>query len=121
MIHDYIQWLFPIPERSAFNPFTPVLTSQDVEDIRQNSAAQENLKAAKGRMLNFYRRNTHWLTTVDHNHLRISRIIRSLSLVLGCEEAMSFYLQIKELVRSAGNPVSEQAQSYWRKASESEW
>ena len=28
-VHDYIQWLFPLPEPSAFNPQAPILTEAD--------------------------------------------------------------------------------------------
>jgi hypothetical protein len=119
-VHDYIQWLFPLPSRSAFNPLAPLLTSQDIEQLKPNLTARENLRAAAERMLVFYRRNHHWLTATDHNHLRISRIISSLRLILGQDEAMSFYAAIKDLVESAGNPVSEQALDYWRRATATE-
>jgi hypothetical protein len=28
-IHDFIQWLFPLPEPSQFNPDAPLLTPED--------------------------------------------------------------------------------------------
>jgi opioid growth factor receptor-like protein len=114
--HDYIQWLFPIPEKSAFNPWAPVLTSQDIDELRRNPDALENLRAAAGRMLEFYRNNAHWLTATDHNHLRISRIIRSLKLIAGLKEAERFYGEIMELVNAAGSPVSANALAHWRRA-----
>jgi hypothetical protein len=113
-VHDYIQWLFPLPERSAFNPFAPLLTSQDIEQLRQNSAALENLRAAAERMRVFYRGNQHWLTAANHNHLRISRIIRSLSLILGHDEAARFYDEIIKLVVAVGSPVSKRSLDHWR-------
>lgn len=114
--HDYIQWLFPLPESSTFNAFAPVLTTEDIEQLKQNSAAQQNLKAAAERMLMFYRANRHWLTAIDHNHLRITRIIRSLNLILGNGEAVRFYDEVMKLVLGAGTPVSEQALDYWRRS-----
>ena len=30
--HDYIQWLFPLPERSSANPDAPRLSSADIDD-----------------------------------------------------------------------------------------
>jgi hypothetical protein len=115
-VHDYIQWLFPLPERSAFNLFAPVLTTEDIEQLKQNSAAQQNLKVAAERMMIFYGRNRHWLTAIDHNHLRITRIIRSLCLILGKDEAVKFYDEIMKLVLAAGSPVSEQALDHWRRS-----
>jgi Opioid growth factor receptor (OGFr) conserved region len=115
-VHDYIQWLFPLPERSAFNPFAPVLTADDIEQLRQNSSALENFRAAAERMRVFYCKNQHWLTAANHNHLRISRIIRSLSLILGHDEATRFYNEIIKLVAAVGSPVSEQSLDHWRMA-----
>jgi hypothetical protein len=42
--HDFIQWLFPLPEPSRAQPSSPILTVQEVTAIRASSAAQENLK-----------------------------------------------------------------------------
>jgi len=114
--HDYIQWLFPIPEQSAFNPWAPVLTTGDMDELRHYPDALDNLRAAAQRMLEFYRNNVHWLTATDHNHLRISRIIRSLKLIVGQEEADRFYDEIMRLVKVAGSPVSANAVAYWRRA-----
>ena len=33
-VHDYIQWLFPLPEASAFNPSAPLLTDATLEAFR---------------------------------------------------------------------------------------
>jgi hypothetical protein len=118
-VHDYIQWLFPLPEKSAFNPFAPILSSQDIEIIKHSVTAQQNLKVAARRLLTFYERNTHWLTAINHNHLRISRIIRSLGLMLGPDEATKFHMEIIRIVQAAGNQVAEQSLDYWRKAAQS--
>jgi hypothetical protein len=29
-VHDFVQWLFPLPEPSRFNPDAPLLTEEDV-------------------------------------------------------------------------------------------
>ena len=113
--HDYIQWLFPLPERSAFNPLAPVLTSKDIDELHGNPDALNNLRAAAKRMLEFYRNNAHWLTAMDHNHLRISRIIRCLKLTAGLKEAEKFYGEIMGLVSAAGSPVSANVLTHWRR------
>jgi hypothetical protein len=33
-VHDFIQWLFPLPEPSQFNPDAPLLTEKDVEAFK---------------------------------------------------------------------------------------
>jgi hypothetical protein len=115
-VHDYIQWLFPLPERSRFNVEAPVLTRADVEAIAASPPAQHNLLAAADRLRQFYESNSHWLTPVDHNHLRITRIIRSLRILVGAEEALAFHARIEELVAAAGNPVAREALDHWRRA-----
>lgn len=56
--HDYIQHLFPLPERSPVNPDAPVLT-KEVRDAfldpgSQGAALREGLQKAFARMCRFY-------------------------------------------------------------------
>ena len=46
----------------------------------------------------------------DHNHLRVSRIIRSLALLQGKEAAKQFLALIEARVEAAGNPVKSTSQ-----------
>jgi hypothetical protein len=64
-------------------------------------------------MLEFYKRNDHWLTAMDHNHIRITRII---ALLLGPGSAQIFHNAIQTLVESSGRPVASQAMTYWSRA-----
>src|SRR6476659_4129666 len=89
-IHDFIQWLFPLPEPSRAQPQSPIPSPDEIKVIRASSEAQANLERATGMMTAFYRRNDHWLRSHDHNHLRISRIIHSLALLLSKEAAQGF-------------------------------
>jgi hypothetical protein len=114
--HDYIQWLFPLPEASRFNLNAPVLTAEALAELGASDAAKANLRRARDRMLAFYRANDHWLTGFDHNHLRITRIIRSLALTVGKDEAQRFLDEITALVEAAGRPVNALSLDYWRKA-----
>jgi hypothetical protein len=82
-IHDFIQWLFPLPDPSRAQPPSSTLTSAEIAAIRQSSAAQENLKQAAQMMTDFYQRHDHWLRWADHNHLRITR---SFGHLLCCRE-----------------------------------
>ncbi len=114
--HDYIQWLFPLPEASRFNLDAPVLSPDELAALAASAAAKDNVRRARDRMLSFYSTNDHWLTAFDHNHLRITRIIRCLALVLGRGEARAFHDKIRALVANAGNPVNAQSLQYWREA-----
>jgi hypothetical protein len=115
-VHDYIQWLFPLPTRSAAQPHSPVLTAAEIEAIRTDLRAAATLKTATERMLRFYRDTRWWLSSHDHNHLRITRILHSLRLLVGPEEAKAFYMAILALNEEAGAPVNTRSMHYWAEA-----
>ena len=94
--HDYIQWLFPIDTPSRANLQAPVLTEADREWFRRDPYLRFQHRRALDRMLSFcglartgiaitpldnLHPNQHiWLKRGGHNHLRITRMIRSLYL-----------------------------------------
>lgn len=114
--HDFIQWLFPLREPSRAVPDAPVLTDADVEAIRDSGMAQYALAAATDRMDAFYRTTHDWLMPNDHNHLRITRIIRSLRLLVGDEQADAFRAAILSRVEATRAPVSARTRGYWTTA-----
>lgn len=114
--HDYIQWLFPLDVGSQAVPNSPILSAQDVSAIRQSPHAQQSLRAAATRMESFYSDNDHWLRTMDHNHLRITRIIKSLRMLTDDETANQFRREITNLVERAGTPVNSASLRFWAKA-----
>src|ERR1700674_5375280 len=115
-VHDFIQWLFPLPEPSGFNAAAPILTRDSIRDFRARPELQENLRVSLLRMLSFYglelrsdeevsvarspnfaTTSTAWLSAGNHNHLRITRILRCLTL-LGLEsEAKAFAKCLSEI------------------------
>ncbi|ELR04492.1 hypothetical protein GMDG_09060, partial [Pseudogymnoascus destructans 20631-21] len=88
--HDFIQWLFPLPEPSGAVPDAPVLMPADIHAIRDSELAPIALAGGTDRMASFYRATHDWLMPNDHNHRRITRIIRSLRLLVGDAEADAF-------------------------------
>ncbi|KAI1160611.1 hypothetical protein F5B18DRAFT_500671 [Nemania serpens] len=100
---NYIQTLFPLPEKSSFNPKAPILDEETMIIFNQSSALRDNLIRSVKRMLSVYGFDAQvkegttsrliiaakeypgecqrWLTPVSHNHLRITRIIRSLRIL----------------------------------------
>lgn len=114
--HDWVQWLFPLPAASAAVPGSPVLSREDVQAIRCNPVAVETLRRTADRMVAFLRDNDHWLTTYDHNHMRITRIITSLGLLVGPDQARRVFDEIAHLNESAGGPVNAKSVRYWREA-----
>jgi len=88
--HDYIQWLFPLTERSLAVPWAPVLTAPDLGVIRADPVIQDRMRVSTARMMLFYARTSAWKRANDHNHLRITRILKSLTLVGQRAEAEAF-------------------------------
>ncbi|MFN3668714.1 MAG: opioid growth factor receptor-related protein [Brevundimonas sp.] len=114
--HDFIQWLFPLPEASSAVPDAPVLTPDDIQAIRVSELAPMALAAGTDRMSAFYRSTHDWLMPNDHNHLRITRIIRSLRLLVGDAEAEAFRDDILERVEATRAPISARSRGYWATA-----
>ena len=87
-VHDYIQWLFPLAERSAFNPAAPLVDAETARRFQSDAVLRKNLERSLELMLEFYdlaepsdrlERRRPWLTPHNHNFLRLTRMLKSLS------------------------------------------
>ena len=114
--HDFIQWLFPLPEPSRAVAGSPVLTPEDQTAISMSATALANIAAAADRMARFYAATDAWLAPHDHNHLRISRIIRSLRLLVGETVADRFRDGLMQQMVSRGGRVNAASLDHWRSA-----
>ena len=96
--HDFIQLLFPLDVQSnnAFHGYY-LDTEKSVRDIRSNDLAQKNIIKSSKWFLDFLERDDSWLRWHDHNYLRITRIIKSLRLLVSDYEANAFYQSILNL------------------------
>jgi hypothetical protein len=129
--HDYIQWLFPIPEKGEHNDFAPVLTETSMLWFSRIPDLREQQTRSFHRMLNFFglkamtsgfdagvhlnERHHPWLRRFDHNHRRISRIIRSLHLCHQPELAASFRQVVTRIGQQQGD-VSDATVRFWNEA-----
>ena len=52
--HDFIQWLFPLPEPSDFNPDAPLLTEDDIKIFKADPGIRNNLLYSSRLMLKFF-------------------------------------------------------------------
>jgi hypothetical protein len=111
--HNYIQWLFPLLDESEQVHDAPVLSPEEVELLRQSDAALGNQQQAVERMMHFYTNNDHWLTTMDHNHLRITRILKSVQLLQSLVAAEAIYNRLMERVHQAGDPIDPKNIAFW--------
>jgi len=111
--HDYIQWLFPLDEPSRSVNGAPVLTELDIDEIRQSSLAQINLAKSARWFVGFLERNDHWISKYNHNHLRITRVIKSLRLLASDVAADEFRDKVLALAGDNLNLVDQKARAFW--------
>lgn len=114
--HDYIQWLFPLREPSYNVESAPVMTEDEIKKARTDKRVQENMNRSLERMAKFYMENDHWLVPREHNHLRITRIIKSTRMILGDDPATGFYDQIMERVHATDADILPLHLAYWTDA-----
>ena len=131
-VHDYIQWLFPLDEPSAFNVSAPLVTIADREAFRTDPTLANNLRRSFDRMLAFYglelvdeqvRRGTNWtersevwLHPHNHNYLRLTRILKSLKLLGQPDLAQALGEALLSEYRRSPDRVGATTADYWKAA-----
>ena len=134
--HDYIQWLFPLRERSAFNPHAPIVDDATIASFRSDDTLRRNLERSLEVMLDFYglriggerivrsatfgERSTNWLIPGNHNFLRLTRILKSLSLLGLSRRAEQLFACLDEIYTVSPRAIGERTMSFWRRAIERE-
>jgi hypothetical protein len=135
--HDYIQWLFPLPEPSGFNPEAPVLTERVIQSLQGDPRLMGRFRRALERMLAFYglalevgadgpnvvpgtdwqERQAEWLRANNHNHLRLTRILRSTYLLGLHEEATALGRFLDHIAADNPGTVTLVTRAFWERAS----
>lgn len=114
--HDFIQWLFPLEEETRKSELMPILSKQEIGLIKKSELAQNSLRISANRMRRFWSKNQHWVTNHDHNHLRITRCIKSLRLLVSNEEAELMKIWLSSVLGPNAKLISKVSLDYWREA-----
>ena len=117
--HDCIQWIFPLHEKSYHSRSSPVLSQEDIEILKSNDDAVENMKMLLKRfsmflgVMEYEDKNKHyfWAHTGNHNLLRITRAIRSLRIFGLDKEASDFHAEVTKVAKI--NQVHNSTFEYW--------
>lgn len=138
-VHDFIQWLFPLPEPSGTNPTAPILHPLTIRIFQGSIAMQQRLRQSLERMLRFYglhlasgpaglavertpnfsERAQIWLWPMNHNHLRLTRILRS-TLLLGLEaESKALFHALNAIYREFPDRIPARTHAFWSSAAQS--
>jgi hypothetical protein len=137
--HDYIQWLFPLSEKSAFNQDAPVVDEQVIAAFQRDSCLRQNLRQSFMVMLQFYglqldenetgqvfvncaenypNRKCEWVCPFDHNYLRITRILKCLMIFGLNDEAQAFYQCLRKIYQEDSDRIGGETFQYWTNAVE---
>ena len=114
--HDFIQIVFPLnkPSQAVFHGY--YLDNQDlVSQIKGNKEVTINILRSSRWFFSFLERNMHWNAKLDHNQLRITRVIECLRLLVSDEEADNFYNNVLELIKD-NNQVNKKTLNFWKNA-----
>ena len=133
--HNYIQWLFPLETKSRSYSNAPILDRATIKRFRNDGALQLHLERCFARMLDFYglrmdvntltisraqnfnSRAAVWLTTDNHNFLRISRIIHSVGLLGLPNHSRAFLNIMQDIAQNEGAGIVNEANlRFWRGA-----
>lgn len=135
--HDYIQWLFPLRERSKFNRNAPVLTDEVVAAFKSDKNLRLRLFKSFKVMLKFYglqcskwdnpeievsksdeyeSRKGEWINPRNHNYLRITRILTSLRILGLSNYALSFFNCLAQIYSLESQNIGTETYNFWRKA-----
>jgi len=133
LTHDFIQWMFPLPEPSRFNADGPLLTAEDIAAFKGDKLLQANLRKSYERFLTFLglssakngrvvagarfaaRSFQVWMVP-NHNWLRITRIIRSLRLLGLQGESLALYTWLEAAYKKRQFPIPADTFQFWTEA-----
>ncbi len=112
--HNFIQWIFPLNVKSNAVPSSPILTKKEIISIKKSEIAQKNIKKSAEWFLEFLSSNSYWICQSNHNHRRITRVIKSLRLIHSNEEAEKFKNSIMNLIQGNEKKINSTNIQYWK-------
>jgi hypothetical protein len=135
LVHDFIQWLFPLKEPSRFNPEAPVLDDETIQVFVNTSELRVRLLKSLAVMLSFYglkleatnppeirrsaefnQRKHIWLLPGNHNYLRITRILTSLTQLGLGQYALALFECLEQIFEENESQIGQTTYSYWKAA-----
>ena len=112
--HDFVQWLFPLDQKSMAVPHSPVIREPEITFIKESAIAQISLDSSLARYKEYLVRNKDWHAAHDHNHLRITRVLKCLKLLRGKESALQFKYWVALQLGDSIDSINPKTQQYWR-------
>lgn len=132
--HNYIQWLFPMVEPDYWNRETPKLTDDDIVVFKCSREMKERVVRSLIFILKFWGlrlsirnyigimvrkgddyeiKSKQWQTGMNHNFLRITRVLHCLNDLGMFEISRAFHKFLKEIVAEDPSKFNENSVSCW--------
>ena len=135
-IHNYIQFLFPIVEPDYWNRDTPKLSEEDIKEFKNDKVLRRNLVQSFIVILGFWgfdvnvdsgdiiisksedyeHKRKNWQTYMNHNFLRITRVIHCLNDLGFYKLADKFHQCIMDVVAENPERFNKTTIEFWDKA-----
>ena len=114
--HDFIQIVFPLAEPSLWSSNKYFIESeQQIDSLTSDKNVKEAILQSAYWYISFLKRNNHWKNVNNHNLKRITRMIKSVRLIVGDIEAD----KVKKEITSIPNIkklVGQKSIKYWKNA-----
>ena len=114
--HDFIQIVFPLAEPSFWSSNKYFIESeQQIDSLTSDKNVKEAILQSAYWYISFLKRNNHWKNVNNHNLKRITRMIKSVRLIVGDIEAD----KVKKEITSIPNIeklVGQKSIKYWKNA-----
>ena len=114
--HDFIQIIFPLNKKSQSVFHGHYLENEEIiKSLKNDEQIKQAIIKSSSWFLSFLKRNCYWNNRHDHNHLRITRVIESLRLIVSNEEADKFHKSILEIIKG-NNKINNRTLEFWKNA-----
>jgi len=111
--HDFISLVFPLETQSNnSSQYFYLYDKELIKVIRADLAIRAKMLKSASWFLEYLRRHIAWQSKFNHNQFRITRIIRSLRLLVSDKEADKFYKNVLALLNE-DHIVNEKSLAFW--------
>ena len=108
--------MFPLREASGSNFTAPTLLVSDIEAIQSSVQCRQNLEKSSAWVLAFFERTEEIFQYTNHNHLRVTRIIKSLRLLHSDQLANQFKQAVLAMIQAKGARINPVTVAFWLKS-----
>ena len=114
--HDFIQIIFPLAEPSYWSSNKYFIESQqEVKILSKSKNVREVILQSASWYIAFLKRNNHWKNSNDHNLKRITRMIKSVRLIVGDTDADKVKKEIMN-IENIEKLIGQKSLQYWKNA-----